>query len=184
MKRFSLVAIFVIAAITLIAAAHTARADGPGDNLADKVRPVPPPGIEVPAEDAKRLEEALAKLDSRIAELREKLRDKPARLAELPDVEIYAKAVRWALQYHEFFNPAEIATADKLLARGQEQAERLAKGERLGANEKAETRTVRVHAYRSKIDGSLQPYKIVIPPGYDSTSERPRRLDFWCHGRG
>ncbi|HTU24833.1 MAG TPA: hypothetical protein VMF30_05520 [Pirellulales bacterium] len=54
MKRISPAAAFAIAAISLSISA--ALADGPGDNLADKVRRVPPPGIEVPAEDAKRLE--------------------------------------------------------------------------------------------------------------------------------
>ena len=32
---------------------------------------------------------------------------------------------------------------------------------------------MRVHAYVSKIDGSLQPYRIVIPPGYDPASGGP-----------
>ena len=34
----------------LLLASVPALADGPKDNLADNVRPVPPPGIEVPAE--------------------------------------------------------------------------------------------------------------------------------------
>ncbi|MCP5787233.1 hypothetical protein NL329_30405, partial [Klebsiella pneumoniae] len=83
-----------------------------------------------------------------------------------------------------FFAPGEIETAGKLLARGQDLASRLASGETLEAGQKYDTRTVRVHAYVSKIDGSLQPYRIVIPPAYDPASQRPRRLDFWCHGRG
>ncbi len=103
---------------------------------------------------------------------------------QLPDVEIYAKAVRYALQYNEFFNPGEIAIADKLLARGNDLANLLARGEGLETGQKFETRTGRVHAYVSKIDGSIQPYRIVIPPAYDPASQRPRRLDFWCHGRG
>jgi len=173
-----------LAATLAIVVMCTARADGPTDNEADKVRPVPPPGISVPPEDAARLGAALAQLDSRLAALRDQLRDKPALLAQLPDVEIYAKAVRWALQYNEFFAPGEIETAGKLLARGQDLASRLASGETLDAGQKYETRTVRVHAYVSKIDGSLQPYRIVIPPAYDPASQRPRRLDFWCHGRG
>ncbi len=173
-----------LAATLAIVMMSTAMADGPADNEADKVRPVPPPGISVPPEDAARLQAALAQLDSQLAGLRDPLREKPALLAQLPDVEIYAKAVRYALQYNEFFNPGEIEIADKLLARGQDLANQLAKGEGLEAGQKYETRTGRVHAYVSKIDGSIQPYRIVIPPAYDPASERPRRLDFWCHGRG
>ena len=173
-----------LTAMLAIAAISTALADGPADNAAETVRAVPPPGIAVPPEDVARLTAALARLDSQLAELRRQGRDKPVLLAQLPDVEIYAKAVRYALQYNECFHPREIETADKLLARGLESADVLAKGQRLDAGQKFETRTGRVHAYVSKIDGSIQPYRIVIPPGYDSASERPHRLDFWCHGRG
>ncbi len=173
-----------LAAILAIAAISTALADGPADNVAENVRAVPPPGISVSPEDAARLAAGLAELDDKLAGLRNQLREEPALLVELPDVEVYAKAVRYALEYDEFFDPREIRVADKLLARGMGSAVRLAKGERLWAHGRSDTRVGRVHAYVSKIDGSVQPYRIVIPPGYDPASERPRRLDFWCHGRG
>ena len=48
-------------------AAATASADGPRDNLPGSVRPIPPPGIEVPADDRRALEEGLAELDRAIA---------------------------------------------------------------------------------------------------------------------
>jgi predicted peptidase len=38
-----------------------------------------------------------------------------------------------------------------------------------------------VRAYRSKIDGSVQPYGLVIPESYVGA---PVRTDIWCHGRG
>ncbi len=88
------------------------------------------------------------------------------------------------LLYNEFFHAREIKTADALLARGADLANRLAKGQSLDADQQYTSRSSRVHAYVSKIDGSVQPYRIVIPPGYDPASERPHRLDFWCHGRG
>jgi pimeloyl-ACP methyl ester carboxylesterase len=173
-----------LAATLAIAAMSTAMADGPADNNADTVRPVPPPGISVPPEDAARLEAALAQLDGQLAALGDQLKEKPALLAQLPDVAIYAKAVRYALRYNEFFDPREIAIADKSLARGEELASRLTSGEGLYGGQTFAARSGRVHAYVSKIDGSLQPYRIVIPPGYDPASQRPHRLDFWCHGRG
>src|SRR5205085_11007260 len=109
---------------------------------------------------------------------------KPALFAQLPDVEIYAKAVRYALEYNEFFNAKEIPTAHQMLRFGEGKAETLAKGERLGLSKELGIRTSLVHGYVSKIDGSVQPYRIVIPPDYDLASERKHRLDFWCHGRG
>ena len=180
----TLVMTSVSTAIVSTSIVSTALADGPGDNVADKVRPVPPPGISVSPEDVARLSERLANLDEQISGLRKQLRDKRALHAQLPDVEIYAKAVRYALEYNEFFDRREIKIADKLLASAAESADRLAKGESLYAPEKSDARTARVHAYVSKIDDSVQPYRIVIPPGYDPASQRPHRLDFWCHGRG
>lgn len=41
-----------------------------------------------------------------------------------------------------------------------------------------------IGGYRSRIDGSLQPYSVVLPPGLGRNDARPRRLDVWFHGRG
>ncbi|MBY0459902.1 MAG: hypothetical protein K2V38_21495, partial [Gemmataceae bacterium] len=40
-----------------------------------------------------------------------------------------------------------------------------------------------VRAYRSKIDGSIQPYAVLLPPDYDKQPERRWRLDIVLHGR-
>ena len=67
------------------------------------VKPVPAAGIEVPAADRAELQAGLAHLRESIG----KLKSGPL----LPDVLIYHEAVRYALQYNEFFKPAEIAAA-------------------------------------------------------------------------
>jgi hypothetical protein len=41
-----------------------------------------------------------------------------------------------------------------------------------------------VRAYRSGIDGSVQPYGLVIPADWTSKDDKPRPLHLWCHGRG
>ena len=42
-----------------------------------------------------------------------------------------------------------------------------------------------VRGYRSRIDGSVQPYGLVIPPGTPAPGSRtPTRVDIWFHGRG
>src|SRR5205814_2057160 len=38
--------------------------------------------------------------------------------------------------------------------------------------------------YVSKIDGSVQPYGLVVPPSVTTGASRKFRLDFWLHGRG
>jgi hypothetical protein len=40
-----------------------------------------------------------------------------------------------------------------------------------------------VRGYQSKLDGSIQPYGIIVPASYKSDGV-PRRLDLWWHGRG
>ena len=41
-----------------------------------------------------------------------------------------------------------------------------------------------VRGYVSKIDGSVQPYGLVVPKSYEAGKDRTHRLDLWCHGRG
>ena len=97
------------------AVATSVLADGPGDNLPDKVRRVPPPGIAIPAADRSELEAGVAELGKVIDSLRTELKSKPALLGLLPDVQIYHKAVDWALRYDEFYktNEAQVARAEQ-----------------------------------------------------------------------
>ncbi|MDF1862305.1 MAG: prolyl oligopeptidase family serine peptidase [Verrucomicrobiales bacterium] len=157
-----------------------ALADGPADNQADQVRPVPPPGIEVPPEKIEALNQGLRALDETIQQIRADKSVTPESLAYLPDVEICHKAVRDALRHHEFFKPGEIDFAILLLELGRERAESLRK------NQTPWTRQTGFvfRGYRSRIDGSVQPYGLEIPTTYDFESPAASRLDFWFHGRG
>ncbi|MCX7419707.1 MAG: prolyl oligopeptidase family serine peptidase [Planctomycetia bacterium] len=154
------------------------RADGPTDNQAEKVRPVPPLGIEVPEDQRDDLEDGLKKLKTIIDEL---ALSKDARVKELlPDVQIYHKAVFDALTYREFFKPQEINTAKSLLVDGQTRAEHLKAG-----NAPWTTQAGLVpRGYVSKIDGSVQPYGLIIPDSFTPTGPHRWRMDLWFHGRG
>ena len=68
-------------------------ADGPADNLVDKVRRVPSPGIKVPEADRAKLEEGVASLGADLKALRGELASKPGLVRVLPDVEVFHKAV-------------------------------------------------------------------------------------------
>jgi hypothetical protein len=165
--------------IVVLAAAHL-HADGPSDNLPNKVRSVPPPGMLVPAADQAELEAGVLELGKEIEALRAALRSKPALLDLLPDVQIYHKAVHDALVYHEFFNAREIPIAKTLLWQGLERARLLGEG-------KAPWTTASgliVRGYVSRIDGSVQPYGLVVPVTHQAGLSRQHRLDIWCHGRG
>ena len=137
------------------------------------IKPVPAPGIAVPAEDRQELEAGLARLRASLDN--DKLKGNPL----LPDVLIYHEAVRYALQYNEFFKPAEIASAKTLLKQGEERAALLAAGQ---APWTTATGLV-VRGYISKIDRSVQPYGLVVPPSYSPTAPHRWRLDAWFHGR-
>jgi pimeloyl-ACP methyl ester carboxylesterase len=139
--------------------------------VAQTPKTVPPAGVAVPPSDRAELEAGLARLHSSI----EKIRGNPL----APDVLIYHEAVRYALQYDEFFNPNEIAKAKALLQQGEERAAQLAQGRSPWTTATG----VVVRGYVSKIDKSVQPYGLVVPPSYSPTAPHRWRLDLWFHGR-
>src|SRR5436309_6644573 len=139
--------------------------------VAQSPKMVPPAGVAVPPADRAELEAGLAQLHSSI----EKIRGNPL----APDVLIYHEAVRYALQYNEFFNANEIAKAKTLLQQGEERAAQLAQGRSPWTSATG----LVVRGYVSKIDKSVQPYGLVVPPSYSATAPHRWRLDAWFHGR-
>jgi pimeloyl-ACP methyl ester carboxylesterase len=93
-------------------------------------------------------------------------------------VEIFHKAVDWALRYDEFFDPKQVEFARKLLLQGSERLAQL----RSGQSPWLEATGLVVRAYRSKLDNSIQPYGLVIPPGLKRNS-KPHPLYVWLAGR-
>jgi len=154
-------------------------ADGERDNQVDNVRRIPPAGIAVPDADKAELTAGLEALGKEIDAIRAELKGKPA-LVLLPDVEIYHKAVRYALDYGEFFNPRDIASAKQQLQLGMFRAKQL----RSGTPNWWNTRGMVSLGYRSKIDGSVQPYNLLIPVTWSAALPHKHRLDTWFHGRG
>ena len=169
----------LVAAFIPFAIAGVLFADGPKDNIPENVRPIPPLGIEVPASVQSKLQTGVAKLADQIADLRKALAKKAELNALLPDVEIYHKAVDWALRYNQFYKQRDFTAAEELLAEGNARAAALRAGK---APWLSQTGLV-VRGYRSAIDGSVQPYGLVVPPGFVPGGD-PKRLDFWFHGRG
>ncbi len=170
----------LLCTLASLAAALPSLADGPKDNLPDQVRPIPPPGVAIPEPDRAALEEKVRLLGTQIVALEKDLSKKPALAALLPDVQIFHKAVDWALRYNEFFKVQETATAHNLLEEGLNRAKALREGT---APWTTQTGLV-VRGYRSRVDDSVQPYGLVVPTGYQAEGPAPHRLDVWCHGRG
>jgi hypothetical protein len=166
--------------IVLAGTAASLHADGPGDNKPDNIRPIPPPGIAIPPADEAELKTGLEALGKEIESLRTQLKSKAALVDLLPDVQIYHNAVRYALIYREFFKANEIAVAKALLRQGMDRAKALRDGQ---APWTTATGLV-VRGYASRIDGSVQPYGLVVPASYHPGFPHFHRLDIWFHGRG
>jgi dienelactone hydrolase len=167
--------------VTFLASAASALADGPADNVPDQVRQIPKPGIAVPDADRKELDDGLAALKAQLEQIDKKAAAKDRLCSEhAPDVRIYGKAVRDALTYNEIFAKKEIARAKDLLRIGRERAEELLSGRASWMNKKGPVAL----GYVSKIDGSVQPYGVVIPASYSPSGDNKVRLDLWFHGRG
>jgi pimeloyl-ACP methyl ester carboxylesterase len=94
------------------------------------------------------------------------------------DVEVYLKAAEWMLRHEdEFYKPEYVKFTLDGLEQGLTRASELAAGR--SSWTKAEGRVPR--AYRSRVDGSVQPYIVYVPQGYDGS--KPMRLDVVLHGR-
>lgn len=168
----------VFACLIVLGSIDVARADGPSDNLVANVRPVPPPGIELSANLQSALRDSLQALEREIAELRAKPDAFVAR--HLPDVQVFASAVRRALDQGELYHADDVQRAHELIATGKQRAADLARG----VAPWNEARGLVVRGYVSKIDGSVQPYGLVVPESYHAAGEARHRLDIWFHGRG
>ncbi len=166
---------FALAAFLFVIGTTAAQQNNPGS-----VKSVPPPGIEIPTADRAELEAGIAALGKEIDSVRDALKKQPALLALLPDVQIFHNAARYALQYNEFFKPEEIATAKRQLKQGMERAAELRAGK---ASWTTQTGLI-VRGYVSDVDGSVQPYGLVVPPTYQPNLPHQYRLDVWFHGRG
>ncbi len=162
-----------LAALAALPASNT-FADGPKDNIATQVRPVPPPGNDIPAEDLADIKKGLAELQQLINDI--------GKHELLPDVLVYEKAVRWAIDYKEIYDGkgAKPATnVKKALAAGLERAKAMKEGKTPWTTQTGGV----LRAYKSKIDGSVQPYWLIVPKEYDFAANTKHRLDFWWHGR-
>lgn len=155
---------------------HVLLADGPADNLPDKVRRIPPPGLELTRFQKTELQAVLGEFDRDLNFARKELEKSPALLSLLPDVEVFVKAAGDALQHGEFFKTNEVREAHNALLIARDRLAQL----RQGRAPWTQATGLVVRGYRSAIDGSVQPYGLVVP----QVPVTPWRLDFWFHGRG
>ena len=140
---------------------------------------IPIPGITLTTAERAELTAGAAVLRRDIDALAGEIAGKAKLAALLPDVEILHKAVDWALRHDEVMAPKEIAFARRMLELGRERATQL----RAGTAPWLDATGLILRGHRSALDGSVQPYGLVVPESLKgATRELP--LLVWLLGRG
>ncbi len=115
----------------------------------------------------------LQPLQDRLAALRNVPNVNPDRWA---DAQIFVKGVVWALN----FGPVADAHSRELVQRGLRRARERIDALAAGRQPWAERLGRSVRGFISAVDGSVQPYMLVVPASYDPA--QPMRLDVVLHG--
>ncbi len=183
--------------------ASIAVADGPADNLADSVRPIPPLGEDLDDAQSQQLIDACQNVRRAWGELLGRAEEKARSgnkwqraqhqqslqtLSELtPEILVFPRAVELALEFKQFYQPNDFNNAVSLLEEAKRRIDVAGvtpQWSRVVGIGDGEHQQLIIGGYQSKIDRSYQPYAVVIPAGYTHGDSRPRRLDIWFHGRG
>lgn len=168
----------VIFAVLLLSVAESA--------LAETYKDLPPKGIVLEATVLSQLATEIDKLDDKISAA---ARKSPDASAWVPDVRVFVRAARLAVDQGLFYKPSDVQKVSKILAVAAERtaaAEAGLRGLRLMGllTDVVATEQLLVGGFVSEIDGSIQPYGVVIPAGFDRNKAGQNRLDVWLHGRG
>ncbi len=97
-------------------------------------------------------------------------------LPDFADAAIYAKGVSWALRYDSEFSIDDVNRLNQAILRGQERLNALIKGQQPWSKRLGKLAL----GYVSQVDGSVQPYGLIVPKNYDPA--QAMRLDVVLHG--
>lgn len=117
--------------------------------------------------------EERAAFDAELKSLQISLQELPADCRA--DAAIFAKGLQWALDYDEQFTTADIELLQTAAVRCRQRVADLA-SHRSWISRRGRL----VLGFVSAVDGSIQPYGVVVPRNYDAS--RPIRLDVVLHG--
>ncbi|MCE9530143.1 MAG: hypothetical protein K8T89_03250 [Planctomycetes bacterium] len=133
----------------------------------------PPPTAKLPDEKTMELiREGTLKLKDALAAM-------PAKTPDyvLVDIEIHLKALEWAVRHNDIFDggKAALTVLDQGLQRAKEGG--------TNATWLVPQGKIVARGYRSKVDGSVQPYAVAYPADYGKDPSKKWRLDITLHGR-
>jgi hypothetical protein len=135
--------------------------------------PPPAPVVRVTPEERQQIEQKAHSLDAALRPLRGKVADHL-----LVDAEVYLKAAQWILRYDEFYSKNYVAQTLAVLDAGMQRAQELSAGSPSWPKKTGSL----VRGYRSRVDGSVQPYAVVVPENMQP--DTPQWLEVNLHGRG
>ncbi len=115
-------------------------------------------------------QDAVRQLETRLSKLT------PTNPDLLADAEVFHKGAVWALRYDQSLTTKDAELLNKSLTRGTQRADAIAANMTPWTTKKGSV----LRGYVSAVDGSTQPYGVIVPQGYDGT--RPMRLDVVLHG--
>lgn len=92
------------------------------------------------------------------------------------DAHVFVKAVRWAIDFEPVLDERQRQLLRAALRRAADRAAALSEGRAPWIELKGRS----VRGFVSAVDGSTQPYGLVVPQGYDP--RKPSRLDVVLHG--
>lgn len=99
-----------------------------------------------------------------------------SRTRDWADAAIFAKGVTWGLDYDKQFSPSDVALLQKALQRGAERESQIGKSPAARTTRRGKVAL----GYVSQVDGSVQPYGLIVPRSYDP--QKAIRLDVVLHG--
>jgi pimeloyl-ACP methyl ester carboxylesterase len=152
--------------------------------------------MELDAAVTSRFTEQISAIEQRVESL---VATKPELRRGRADILIFPRAVRFALEQKLFYQERDIEKAERLLSAATQRIERWQAGDSrwqiLGIDDsKSDQHQLVVAGFESRIDGSVQPYGLVVPAGFKSSEIGQKdktaggsplhRLDLWLHGRG
>lgn len=122
-------------------------------------------------------EEQRAQLYAGLAELQGRLEQARVESRDASDAAVFAKAVEFQLRHEEFGRKRAVDDALQVLEWGEQRSQSI-------GDPSGESPGRRVLAYRSALDGSLQPYALTAPRSFSPDASREWPLYVVLHGRG
>ncbi len=126
--------------------------------------------------EAKTILEKLTELNAAV----EKLKSGREDARPVADVEVFAKAADWIVRHNEFYKPDYAKWTIEILETGLQRARSLTESRANWYGRAGST----ILGYYSDVDGSVQPFAIRLPQGYDPKPPKRWPLHVELHGRG